>query len=45
MIILLLDRVENAMGKRENADYRHFLLFPQCFPKPSSAGSIKLNGS
>ena len=32
----LHDRVENAVGKGENAGYQHFLLFPQCFPKPSS---------
>ena len=36
MTIYLLDRVENAKGKGENAAYQHFLLFPQCFPKPSS---------
>ena len=35
------DRVENSVGKEENADYQHFLLFPQCFPKPSSLESIK----
>ena len=27
---------ENSVGKGENAGYQHFLLFPQCFPKPSS---------
>ena len=26
-------RVENIVGKGENADYHHFLLFPQCFQK------------
>ena len=35
-MISLLDRVENIVGKRENAGYRHFLLYLQCFPKPSS---------
>ena len=30
---LLLDRVENIVGKGENAGYQHFLLFPQCFQK------------
>ena len=35
MTISLLHRVENAEGKGENAAYQHFLLFPQCFPKPS----------
>ena len=27
--------VENIVGKAENADYQHFLLFPQCFQKAS----------
>ena len=26
-------RVENFVGKGENAAYQHFLLFPQCFQK------------
>ena len=25
------DRVENTVGKGENAGYQHFLFFPQCF--------------
>ena len=25
------DRVENIVGKGENAGYQHFLLFTQCF--------------
>ena len=33
-----LGRVENV-GKGENAGYRHFLLFPQCFQKVSYTGS------
>ena len=41
MTISLSDRVENAGRKEENAGYQHFLLFPQCFPKPSSSGAIK----
>ena len=41
MLTSLLDRVENTVGKEENADYQHFLLFPQCFAKPSSLGSLK----
>ena len=41
MMISLLDSVENTLGKRENAGYQHFLLFPQCFPKPSSLRSLK----
>ena len=27
------DRVENIVGKGENAGYQHLLLFQQCFPK------------
>ena len=42
MMIPLLDRVENTVGKGENAGYQHFLLFLQCFPKPSSLGSLKI---
>ena len=26
-------RLENIVGKRENAERQHFLLFPQCFQK------------
>ena len=40
--ISLCDRVENTVGKEENGGYQHFLLFPQCFPKPSSLGSLKV---
>ena len=29
-------RIENIVGKEENAGYQHFLLFPQCFPKDLS---------
>ena len=36
IMISLFDRVENTVGKGENAGYQHFLLFLQCFPKPSS---------
>ena len=42
MIVSLLDRVENTVEKGENAGYQHFLLFPQCFPKPSSLESSKV---
>ena len=42
MMISLYDRVENTVGKGENAGYQHFLLYPQCFPKPSSLGSLKV---
>ena len=26
-----IHRIENIVGKEENAGYQHFLLFPQCF--------------
>ena len=42
LMICLLDRVENTVGKGENAGYQHFLLFLQCFPKPSSLGLLKV---
>ena len=32
---LVLGRVENIVGKGENAAYQHFLIFPQCFQKAS----------
>ena len=35
MVISLSDRVENIVGKEENAGNQHFLLFPQCFQKLS----------
>ena len=37
-----LGRVENIVGKGENAGYQHFLLFPQCFQKASFPGSLKV---
>ena len=37
MTISLFDRVENMMAREgQNAGIQHFLLFPKCFPKPSS---------
>ena len=41
MTISVLERVESTEGKGENAGYQHFLLFPQCFPKPSPLGVVK----
>ena len=38
----VLRRVENVMGKGENAGYQHFLLFPQCFQTASFSGSLKV---
>ena len=37
-----LGRVENMVGKGENAGYQHFLLFPQCFRKSSFSESFKV---
>ena len=42
LTISLYDRVENTVGKGENAGNQHFLLFPQCFPKLPSLGSLKV---
>ena len=37
-------RVENIVGKRENADNQHFLLFPQCFlPYQTQKPSFELH--
>ena len=35
-------RVENIVGKGENAGYQHFLLFPQCFQLASFPGPLKV---
>ena len=37
-----LGRVENIVGKGENAGYQHFLLFPQCFQKFYAPESSKV---
>ena len=37
-----LGRVENIVGKGENAGYQHFLLFLQCFQKAFSLGLLKV---
>ena len=42
MIFSLCKRIENTSEKGENAGYQHFLLFPQCFLKFSSSGSLKV---
>ena len=39
---MVFGRLENIVGKGENAGHGHFLLFPQCFPKASSTGSLKV---
>ena len=38
MMISPFNSEENTVGKGENAGCQHFLLFPQCFPKPSFKG-------
>ena len=42
MMIYDLDRVEIIVGKGENAGSQHFLLFPQCFQKPSCPRPLKV---
>ena len=37
----VLGRIENIVGKVENAGYQHFLLFSQCFQKASYMGVVK----
>ena len=41
----LLERVENILGKGENAGYQHFLLFPKCFQKASFSRVVKSRDS
>ena len=41
-MIYVLDRIDNIVGKRENAGYQHFLLFPKCFQKSSCPKSLKV---
>ena len=38
----VLESIENIVGKGENAGYQHFLLFPPCFQKASTLGSLKV---
>ena len=33
LVEFVLDKVENFVGKEENAGYQHFFLFLQCFQK------------
>ena len=41
MMISVFDRVENIVGKGENAGNQHFLLFPHCFQKVSILEVVK----
>ena len=38
----VLGTIENIVGKGENADYRQFFLFPQCFQKAFLPRSLKV---
>ena len=40
MVIFVFDRVENIVGKGENAGYQYFLLFPQCFQGAFNPGIV-----
>ena len=41
-IKVVLHRIENIVGKEENAGYQHFLLFPQYFQKTFSSNVSKV---
>ena len=38
---LVLEKVENIVGKRQNAGYQQFLFLPQCFQKASFSRLFK----
>ena len=40
----VLERVENIVGKGENAGLKHFLLFPQCFLGKVKSCQCVVNG-
>ena len=42
MMVSGYDRIENIVGKRENAVYQQFLVFQQCFQTVSSTMSFKV---
>ena len=42
MVEFLVDRVQNIVGKGENAGYQHFLLFPRYFQTDAFPGPCKL---
>ena len=42
ILYFVLERVENIVGKEENAGYQHFLLFPQSFQELSFPGLLKV---
>ena len=44
MMISVSDRVENIVGKGENAGYQHFLLFPIMFSKDFFLRTREMSG-
>ena len=42
IMISVLDRAENIVGKGDNAGYQHFLCFQQCFQIASILGLLKV---
>ena len=42
MMMSAFDRVENIVGKGENAGSQYFLLFPHHYQKASDKGSLKV---
>ena len=42
MIIFVVDRVENIVGKGKKAGYQRFLLYPKYFRKVSVSGLLKV---
>ena len=41
VLIFFFFKLENEVGRGENDDYQHFLLFQQCFQKASYSRSSK----
>ena len=41
MMISAFEKVENIVGKGENAGHQHFLLFLQCFQGDLPSGSLE----
>ena len=42
IMISVFNGVENIAGKGENDGYQHFFPFPQCCPKASFLGLLKI---
>ena len=41
-IKVVFHRIENIVGKEQNAGNQHYLLFPQCFQKAFSSSASKV---